>query len=202
MRKRHSRRASARRYGNPVVLSNGSRRRHTRRRNSGLMRMFNPGFGSLKALPGKAISSIKSVASVDNAKKAAVIVGVIATGWGVPARFLPQYDSGLAGVGLTALTGAGVAAVAGVLMPSLAPVAVLGAGVAAGLKALFIYGRSWLQGVPMNGIGDFLTLGQIPASMIQGGRGMGDFLTTSAPVVAMGPGKSATLGGENFSNFS
>ena len=203
--RRHSRRRGGSRRGrnrNPVILSNSGRRRHSRRRGrrswNPVTRFFNPDF---KGIPGKALASVKSVASVDNLKKAGVVVATIAAGWALPAKFAPAYDSGLKGVGLTALSGALVATALGVAMPALAPVAILGAGVAAGLKALLIYGRAWLGGVPMSGIGDFLTLGQIPASMIQGGN-LGSFLTTSGPVAAMGPGRSAALGGENFSSFS
>jgi hypothetical protein len=202
MRKRHTRRARARRSSNPVILSNG-RRRRTRRSRNPFTRIFNPGMGSIGALPGKALASVKSVASGDNVKKGAAIVGIIAGSWGIPARFMPAYDEGLKGIGLTAVTGALLATGVGAFLPALAPVAVLGATVATLLKAGFIYGRSFFSATPLSGIGEFLTLGQIPAGMIQGGRGMSDFLTTTGPVTAMGPGKSAALGGgENFSDFS
>lgn len=216
MRKRHSRRARARRYGNPVILSNKSRRRNAfrlshvsgarrrYRRNAGFTKLFNPpSLGSLKALPSKALASVKTVVSVDNAKKAGAAVATILAAWALPARFLPAWDDGLKGIGLTVGAGALMAALVGVVAPSLAPIAAVGAGVAALLKTAMIYGRSWVTGGGFSGLGDFLTLGQIPASMIQGGRGMGDFLTTTGPVTAMGPGRSAALGGgEVFSDMT
>lgn len=207
MRKRHTRRARARRRhrrsGNPVILSNRKRGRRRHRRNA-FTRLFNPpSLGAVTAIPGKAVGALKQVASFDNAKKAGAVIATVLASWALPAKFLPAWDEGWKGLLLTGGVGALASAAVGAFMPALAPLAIVGAGVGVGLKALMIYGRGWVTGGGFSGLGDFLTLGQIPAGMIQGGRGMGDFLTTSAPVVAMGPGRSAALGGgENFSDMT
>lgn len=194
---RRRRRAMAR---NPLYLSN-KKRKSSRRRNSPMVRFFNP--GGIKALPGKVIGGLKQNVSKDGLKKAAVGAVTIFASYALPARFVPQYDAGLPGIALTLGAGVAAAAALSVFAPALAPTAVGAAGVATLLKAGAIYGQGVLQKV---GLGDFLTIqgmGQIPAGLIQGMRGMGDFLTTSAPVVAMGPVKSAALGGgERFSDFS
>jgi len=198
---------------NPIVLSNrrGRRGRRRGRRNTGLVRFFNPGIGAVTGAPRRILGYVKEAASVGNLKKAAVTVGVIAAAWGLPARFLPQHDDGVKGLGLTLGAGALTAVAAGFAMPALAPVIVGATGVAVLLKAAFMYGRQWLF-PSFQGLGAFLTMpngmGQIPPSLIAGG--MGSFLETKGQFASVGPVRSAALGnilggsagGENFSTFS
>jgi len=196
---RRRRRAMARRSGNPLYLSNKRRKR----RNSPGIRFFNP--GGIKAIPGKVASFAKSAVSADSLKKSAVGAVTVLASYGIPARLAPQYDAGVPGIALTLGAGVGVAALLSAVAPALAPTAVAATGIATALKALLIYGRGIVGSIPGLNLGDFLTIqgmGQIPAGLIQGARGMGDFLTTSAPVTAMGPVRSAALGGERFSDFS
>lgn len=208
-RRRHRRKRTA---SNPLVLSNRRHRRRSRRhRNQGssLVRYFsNPGFGKLLGGGGpfgKVTGVVKKIVDPANLRNAATVVGTIAAAYAVPQRLLPQHDVGVKGLALTAATGALVTAAVGMAMPALVPMALVGTGSAVLIKALAMYARGIFP--VLSGIGAFLTvdpgMGQIPAGLIQGGSGLGDFLYTSKPVVAVGPNVSAALGGgERFANFS
>lgn len=217
-RKNRGRRRARRNGGfalgsNPIIVSNRRGRRHRRgRRNAGLVRFFNPNLGAVTQAPRRILGYLKESVSVGNLKKGAVTVGVIAAAWGLPARFLPQHDEGVKGLGLTLGAGAVTAVTASILMPALVPVVVGATAVAVLLKSAFMYGRQWLF-PNFQGLGAFLTvpmsgMGQIPPSLIAGG--MGSFLETKGQFTSAGPVRSAALGnvlggsagGENFSTFS
>lgn len=196
-----------------AAFSNPRGRRHRRHRRGRRGHRRNPPIyynpmGSVGSLPGKALAAVKQAVAPDNLKKGAVIVGTMAAGFALPTMIAPSYDSGLVGIGLTGLVGAGVVALVGVAAPALSGIAVLGAASGILFKAAMMYARPYIFPT-FSGMGSFLTvtggrgMGQIPAGLIQGGRGMGDFLFTQKPVTSIGPTRSAALGGgERFSNFS
>lgn len=182
------------------------RRGRSRRRSNVIQRYFNPG-GGVGGIIRKITSTAKETVSVGNAKKAGAVVAAIAAGFAIPARFLPQYDSGLIGIGLTVGAGAVATVLAGLVMPALVPYGIVGSLAAGLLKAGFQYARGVFFPAPGAGLSGFLTLnrngmGQIPAGVIAPGQ-LAGFLTAKEQFSAGGPTSAVTMGGgESFSSVT
>lgn len=177
------------------------RRRHGRRRNPLIATLSNPNIaGALGKIPvvGKPLAR---AASGENVKKGIAVGATIGGAFLLPTLaankgyIAPARLEGWQGIAVTVGTGVAVAAAAGMVSPSSAPVALASAVGAGVLQAILVYGKSALG------------LGQVPAGIIQGGavgdfltlgkKGMGDFFTTTKPFAALPQGGLGS--GQRFS---
>lgn len=187
---------------NPLLMLNRSRHRARRRGRSGrfVRRGHNPVVRLFNALPGAGLlTKAKSAVSMDKVKQGAAITGGILAAWQAPMMLAPSYDVGVKGLGLSLASGALASALVGFAAPSLVVPVALGGIVGTFLKGIFMYGRGLVTGSGATQAG----MGQIPPNLIQGMRGMGEFLTTSKPVAAIGPTSALAISGaQRHTNFS
>ena len=212
-RRRRKARSHRRRRRNPVsslvALNPRKRRRKGRkarrrgRRRGNPIRLFNP-FGG--AIVGKLVGRVKTAISPRTLGQAAGgSVGFVAS-WAAPAYLVPQWDTGLQGIGLSAASAVLASIAVGIVAPAYGPVVLLGGLIGTVAKGLMQYARGVL--FPQSGMAGFLTvtngrMGQIPANLIAGTGRMGEFLEVRRPVSAIGPGSAAAFGAAGrYSNAS